>query len=65
MGASLLESLFIATALMLVIEGIMPFINPALFRRSLLQMSQMSDQTLRVIGLTCMIIGLVLLYWVN
>ncbi|MBT3505137.1 MAG: DUF2065 domain-containing protein [Piscirickettsiaceae bacterium] len=61
----MLESLFIATALMLVIEGIMPFINPAMFRRSLLQMISMSDRTLRSIGLFSMCFGLALLYWIH
>jgi uncharacterized protein YjeT (DUF2065 family) len=62
---ALLHSLWVASALMLVIEGIMPFINPTAFRRALIQMSGMSDQQLRTIGLLCMIFGVVLLYWVN
>ncbi len=65
MNETLLESLFIATALMLVIEGIMPFINPDLFRRSLLQMMRMNNQMLRGIGLFSMCLGLTLLYWVH
>lgn len=65
MNATLLDSLFIATALMLIIEGVMPFINPAMFRRSLIQMMSMSDKSLRGIGLFSMCFGLVLLYWVH
>ncbi|MDH5358060.1 MAG: DUF2065 domain-containing protein [Gammaproteobacteria bacterium] len=61
----LLHSLWVATALMLVIEGIMPFLNPTVFRRALLQMAGMKDQQLRMIGLFSMVFGLVLLYWVN
>jgi uncharacterized protein YjeT (DUF2065 family) len=64
-NATLLDSLFIATALMLVIEGVMPFINPAMFRRSLIQMMSMSDKSLRGIGLFSMCFGLALLYWVH
>jgi len=64
-NATLLDSLFIATALMLIIEGVMPFINPAMFRRSLIQMMSMSDKSLRGIGLFSMCFGLVLLYWVH
>lgn len=59
------HSLWIATALMLVIEGVMPFINPAVFRRALLQMATMKDQQLRMIGLFSMIFGVALLYWIN
>ena len=50
---------------MLIIEGVMPFINPAMFRRSLIQMMSMSDKSLRGIGLFSMCFGLVLLYWVH
>jgi len=50
---------------MLVIEGIMPFLNPIAFRRVLLQMANMEDQQLRSIGFFSMILGIALLYWVN
>jgi len=50
---------------MLVIEGLMPFVNPTVFRRALLQMATMKDQQLRMIGLFSMIVGVVLLYWIN
>jgi hypothetical protein len=61
----LIHSLWIATALMLVIEGLMPFINPTVFRRAILQMVSMTDQQLRIVGFFSMIIGVILLYWVN
>ena len=60
-----MHSLWLATALMLVIEGVMPFLNPTTFRRALLQMAGMTDRQLRTIGFLCMISGVVLLYWVN
>jgi len=62
---ALLESLLIATGLMLIIEGVMPFIVPTMFRRSLNKMMGMSNESLRVIGLFSMCLGLTLLYWVN
>ena len=62
---TLLHGLWVASALMLVIEGIMPFLNPITFRRALIQMAGMTDQQLRTIGLLSMILGVVLLYWVN
>ncbi|PHS70360.1 MAG: DUF2065 domain-containing protein [Methylophaga sp.] len=65
MSETLIHSLWVASALMLVIEGIMPFLSPAAFRRALLQMAGMKDQQLRVIGLFSMVIGVALLYWVN
>lgn len=65
MSDTLIHSLWLATALMLIIEGIMPFVNPAAFRRALLQISTMQDSQLRWIGLGSMLIGLAILYWVN
>jgi len=61
----LLENLLIAIALMLIIEGVMPFIVPAMFRRSLKKMMSMSDESFRVVGLFSMCLGLTLLYWVH
>lgn len=57
--------LLTALALVLVIEGIMPFINPAGLRRMLLLVMQVDDATLRAIGLTSMLSGVILLYLVN
>jgi uncharacterized protein YjeT (DUF2065 family) len=59
------DQLWIALALMLVLEGIMPFLSPAQFRRRLLDVTQMDDATLRIIGLISMILGLALLYLVH
>ena len=52
-----------ALALMLVIEGILPFLSPDTMRRVVLQMAQMDDKSLRVAGLASMIAGALLLYW--
>jgi uncharacterized protein YjeT (DUF2065 family) len=54
-----------ALALVLVIEGIMPFLNPGRMRRMLIMMAQLDDTTLRIIGLTSMVIGVLLLYLVH
>ncbi len=54
-----------AFALVLVIEGVMPFINPAGLRRMVVLVAQMDDATLRVVGLTSMLAGVILLYLVN
>lgn len=54
-----------ALALVCVIEGIMPFINPAAFRRIILLATGLDDMTLRFIGLTSMLIGIVILYLVR
>lgn len=59
------HSLLAAFALLLIIEGILPFINPEGMRKAMLLISQMSDHQLRFAGLTSMLIGVVLLYLFN
>ena len=56
------QNLADAIALMLVIEGILPFVNPDAMRRVMAQMIQMDDRTLRFAGLRSMLLGLALLY---
>jgi uncharacterized protein len=61
----LFHSLWVAMALMLIIEGIMPFISPHNFKRALLQMAAMPDRQIRLIGFFSMGAGLIFLYWIN
>lgn len=58
MGSTLLA----AFALMLVIEGILPFIAPARWRETFLQLARLADGQIRFIGLTSMLIGVLLLF---
>ena len=55
------STLLLAFALMLVLEGLMPFIAPAAWRETFRRLVQMTDGPIRFIGLTSMIVGLVLL----
>jgi uncharacterized protein YjeT (DUF2065 family) len=59
------SDLFAALALYLVLEGIMPFLNPQGVKRLMLTFSSFADRQLRVMGLVSMCIGLTLLYWVR
>ncbi len=54
-----------ALALMLVAEGLLPFLNPAAWRRVFERAIQMSDGQIRFIGLSSMLAGVVLmiLFW--
>ena len=65
MTEGLMHSLWLASALLLIMEGIMPFLSPSAFRETLLKMANLSDRTLRMIGFFSMIVGVILLYWVN
>jgi hypothetical protein len=64
-SAELIDSLWVATALLLVLEGVIPFLSPSSFKRTLIQMVNLSDQQLRVIGLVSMVLGVILLYLVH
>ncbi|EKE18370.1 MAG: hypothetical protein ACD_10C00015G0004 [uncultured bacterium] len=55
------SSILLAFALMLVLEGIMPFIAPAAWRETFRRLIQLSDGQIRFIGLTSMLVGIVLL----
>lgn len=55
------RELLSAIALLLVIEGIMPFLNPNGFKQSLRMMLEMNDRQLRLIGVASMVAGVVLL----
>jgi uncharacterized protein YjeT (DUF2065 family) len=57
--------LWAALALMLVLEGILPFLNPAAVRRMLESVSRVDDRSMRISGLVSMIAGLLLLYMVR
>ena len=54
-----------AIALVFILEGITPFINPDALRRIFLMAAQLDNNTLRFIGLSSMIMGLVILYFVR
>jgi uncharacterized protein YjeT (DUF2065 family) len=54
-----------ALALLLVIEGVIPFVNPQALRRMLATMSQLDDRSLRIAGLVSMVLGVVMLYIVR
>jgi uncharacterized protein YjeT (DUF2065 family) len=57
--------LLTALALVLIIEGIMPFVNPEGSRKMFLMASQMNNSNLRTIGFASMLVGLVFLYLVR
>jgi uncharacterized protein YjeT (DUF2065 family) len=54
-----------ALGLMLVLEGLMPFLFPAVWRETLNKLSQLRDGQLRFVGLTLMLSGLLLIYWMK
>lgn len=59
------HALLLALSLMLVIEGLLPFLAPNSFRRLLLEVAAQDTRRLRLSGLLSMISGVALLYLVN
>jgi uncharacterized protein YjeT (DUF2065 family) len=54
-----------AIALLFVIEGMLPFIRPSRYKQLVAQIIRLSDSQLRTYGLTAMIAGLLLLFFVR
>ncbi|EIT68229.1 MULTISPECIES: DUF2065 domain-containing protein [Hydrocarboniphaga] len=50
-----------ALALLLILEGIMPFLSPRRFRQSLLNFASLEDKWMRLLALISMVAGLILL----
>ncbi len=57
----MLDTLLMALGLMLVLEGLLPFLAPKLWRETFLRITQFADGQLRFMGLTSMIGGLFLI----
>ena len=62
MGAT---TFLMALALMLILEGVLPFIAPNLWRDTFRKITQMADGQIRFVGLSSMIVGLLSLLWVR
>jgi len=54
-------TLLMAFALMLILEGLLPFLAPTLWRDTFRRIMQMSDGQIRFVGLSSMVVGLLLL----
>ena len=59
------ENFLIAIALMLVLEGMLPFLSPQTWREAFRKMIEINDHQIRFIGLTSMLVGLMLLLIVS
>ena len=55
------STFLLAFALMLIIEGVLPFLAPSLWRDTFRRVTQLADGQIRFFGLTSMLIGLLLL----
>lgn len=56
------HTLWLALALVLIIEGFLPFATPAHWRKMFLQILQLKDEQIRFFGLCCVLFGVALLW---
>ena len=61
----MLHELLIALSLVLVIEGVLPFLSPGTVRRMMISTLEADDRSLRIAGFVSMMAGVMLLYLVN
>jgi uncharacterized protein len=59
------SDLLAALAIVCVIEGVMPFVNPAGMKRLLSRMASMEEREMRIVGLVSMLVGVAILYLVR
>ncbi len=59
------HDLAVAFCLVLVIEGILPFLYPKRWREMAMMLSEVDDRTMRFTGLGSMLLGTGLLYLIN
>jgi uncharacterized protein len=56
---------FAALSLVLVIEGLLPFMNPRSYKNTMMQMASFPEKTIRAIGFGSMVAGVIFLYLVR
>lgn len=59
------NSFWIALGLVLVIEGLLPSLNPKAFKQTMSSVTQLEDRTLRTMGLVSMSIGALVVYFLT
>lgn len=59
------EALGLAFGLVLVLEGLMPFLSPVRWRALFAKMLQLNDGQLRFVGLSSILLGLLTLLLLN
>ena len=57
--------LWLALALLLVLEGLLPALSPSTYRRAMLSIAQLDDRAIRTAGLMLMVVGAVFVYWLK
>lgn len=59
------HDVLVALSLVLVIEGLLPFLSPGLWRKMIFSVAQQDNHSLRIMGLISMLVGSGILYLIN
>ena len=59
------DTLWVAFGLMLIFEGIFPFLSPQGWRDKMAQLMVLQDGQIRFFGLVCIGVGLLMLWWLG
>ena len=59
------DTLWIAFGLMLIVEGVFPLISPKGWRDKMAQILVLEDGQNRFFGLVCVMVGLLMLWWLG
>jgi len=59
------QDILTAFALYLIIEGMIPFVGPDIFRKTVAKMAELDDNHLRATGIAIMAAGLIMLFVVR
>lgn len=60
-----MSNLLLALGLMLVIEGLLPFVAPRIWRETFRRATELADGQLRFVGITSIVIGVALLIFLS
>ena len=57
-------NLVVALALLLILEGMLPFVAPATWRTVMRRIGSLADGQIRFFGLSSIVLGAILFWWV-
>jgi hypothetical protein len=59
------DTLWVAFGLLLIFEGLFPFVSPQGWRDKMAQLLSLEDGQIRFFGLVCVLAGLLMLWWLG
>ena len=59
------DTLWVAFGLMLIFEGVFPFMSPQGWRDKMAQLMVLQDGQIRFFSLVCVMVGLLMLWWLG